>query len=171
MRKKLQRAETETENLKRKLTEREGELEELQKKKEEDDEDNGASLIPHIKVSLIQFLRNVALTDRQNEDLLTVIFNMMEFTDSEISDLKIARLNIKMVKGKPQRAASSSIAGGNSTNSMSKDADDGNLTNKKRGGLFGMFKGKSKDQANTSGNAGNASGSGLPPNLKPQRRR
>ena len=53
MRKKLQRAETETENLKRKLTEREGELEELQKKKEEDDEDNGASLIPHIKVSLI----------------------------------------------------------------------------------------------------------------------
>lgn len=70
-------------------------------KQEEDDEDSGKSLIPHIKVSLIQFMRNVALTDRSNEDILSIIFRMMEFTDTEIQELKIARLSIKMVKGKP----------------------------------------------------------------------
>lgn len=59
-------------------------MDELNEQKEIDDEDNGSSLIPHIKVTLIQFLRNVAITDRQNEDLLTIIFNMMEFTNVEI---------------------------------------------------------------------------------------
>ena len=41
-------------------------------------------MIPHIKVTLIQFLRNVPDTGRQNEDLLTIIFNMMDFTNTEI---------------------------------------------------------------------------------------
>ena len=95
-------------------------------------------------MTLIQFLRNVAITDRQNEDLLNIIFNMMEFTDVEITDLKMSRTAIKMVKGKPGRAASSSVGGpgGNSTNSMSKD-DDG-TGKQKRGGIFGMFN-KKKD--------------------------
>ena len=122
-------------------------------------------MIPHIKVTLIQFLRNVSLTDRQNEDLLTIIFNMMEFTEVEIQELKLARINLKMVKGKPQRAASSSVmGGGNSTNSMSKD-DDG--AGKQKKGFFGMFGRKAQDP--------NVSGGGLssggPPNLKPVPRR
>lgn len=98
-------------------------------------------------MTLIQFLRNVAITDRQNEDLLTIIFNMMDFTDIEITDLKMSRMAIKMVKGKQGRAASSSVGmgGGNSTNSMSKDDE---ATGKpKRGGIFGMFN-KKKDTGN-----------------------
>ena len=136
--------------------------------KEQQEEDSGQSLIPHIKVTLIQFLRNVALCDRQTEDLLTIIFNMMEFTDVEIQELKIARLNIKTVKSKLPRAASSSlgVGGGNSTNSISKD-DDG--SGKHRRGLFGgMFGGKKKDP-NMSGGA--ASTGGGAPNLKPVPRR
>lgn len=70
--------------------------------------------------------------------MLGIVFNMMEFTETEIQELKIARLNIKMVKGKPQRAASGSVArgGGNSTNSVS---HDGEVEGKKKRGLFGMF--------------------------------
>ena len=69
-------------------------------------------------------------------------------------------------KGKMARAASSNTAGGNSTNSMSKDADEGS---KPRRGLFGGMFGKKKD-ANTSqgGQSGNGS---MPPNLRPVPRR
>ena len=48
------------------------------------EDDFGENRLPHIKVTLIQFLRNVPLTDRQNEDLLTIIFSMMEFSDTEM---------------------------------------------------------------------------------------
>jgi len=76
-----------------------------------------------------------------------------------------------MVKGsgKPARAASSSLAGNSSANSMSKDADDGSA--KPRRGLFGgMFGGKKKDP-NMSGGA-NKSGSGsMPPQPRPAPRR
>lgn len=81
---KLNKAETENIELQKKLSHAEDQIESLTQQKEQDDEDNGSSLIPHIKVTLIQFLRNVGITDRQNEDLLTIIFNMMEFTDTEI---------------------------------------------------------------------------------------
>ncbi len=78
-----------------------------------------------------------------------------------------------MVKGKVTRAASSSIgAGGNSTNSMSKEEDVSKQP--KRGLLKKMFgRGNSASNANTSGNAANSgSAAGLPPpNLKPVARR
>jgi len=83
----------------------------------------------------------VALTDRQNEDLLTIIFGMMDFTDTEIQEMKIARLNIRLVKGKPVRNASASVNGGNSTNSISRE-DDGSIKPKR--GLFGGMFGKKK---------------------------
>ena len=111
----------------------------------------------------------MALTDPASEALLGIVINMMEFTDTEIQELKIARQNIKLVKGKqgkPQRAASGSVVrGGNSTNSISRDEEG---AAKPKRGLFGMF-GKKKQDANTSGN-GNAS-AGLPPTLKPVARR
>lgn len=91
LRQKLIRADTENIELSKQLTDLNGEINEIKAKNELDEEDNGSSLIPHIKVTLIQFLRNVSLTDRQNEDLLTIIFNMMDFTVIEIQELKIAR--------------------------------------------------------------------------------
>ena len=80
----LQEYEDENSELRAKIDQLESELAEYANQKELDDEDNGESLIPHIKVTLNQFLRNVPLIDRQNEDLLTVIFNMMKYTDREI---------------------------------------------------------------------------------------
>ena len=124
-------------------------------------------MIPHIKVTLIQFLRNVALTDRQNEDLLTIIFNMMSFTEVEVTDLKMSRTTIKMVKGKPARAASSSVAGvgGNSTNSMSRD-DEG-AAKPKRGLFGGMFNKKKGTDQNGSGTIASGGGS-MPPGMRPK---
>ena len=84
LRSKLERAEAENDELKEKLYRVQNELRELSEKQEQDDEDGGSSVIPHIKVTLIQFLRNVPDTGRQNEDLLTIIFNMMDFTNTEI---------------------------------------------------------------------------------------
>lgn len=80
----FQRSESECVDLKSKLVRLESQIMEIESQKELDDEDNGESLIPHIKVTLNQFLRNVPLIDRQNEDLLTVIFNMMKYTEREI---------------------------------------------------------------------------------------
>jgi len=104
---------------------------------------------------------------------------MMDFTVVEIQELKVARQMIKIVKGKPTRAASTSLAGGNSTNSMSKDNDEGSVKTGLKRGLFGaMFGNKNKagSNANVSGggtpNNGNGSAAGLPPpNLKPVARR
>ena len=133
------------------------------------EDDFGENRLPHIKVTLIQFLRNVPLTDRQNEDLLTIIFSMMEFSDTEMQELKIARLNIRVGKQKPARAASSSVAG-QSANSMSKDEDgSGKNASGKRGGLFGGLFNKKKSERDLSQGVQNASGGGglPPPNLRP----
>ena len=58
----------------------------------------------------------------------------------------MSRRTIKMVKGKPGRAASSSVtgtgAGGNSTNSMSKDEEG---ASRPKRGIFGMFNKKKGD--------------------------
>lgn len=70
---------------------------------------------------------------------------MMSFTEVEIADLRMSRTTIKMVKGKPARAASSSVTGvgANSTNSISRD-DEG-AAKPKRGLFGGMFNKKKTD--------------------------
>lgn len=63
----------------------------METEKDQEDEESGANMIPHIKANLILFLRNVAMTERQNEDLLTIVFNMMDFSKAEIQELQITR--------------------------------------------------------------------------------
>ena len=55
-----------------------------------------ATMIAHIKGTLIQFLKNLPLTEAKNEELLKIIFSMMEFTQTEIQDLYNNRVNIKV---------------------------------------------------------------------------
>lgn len=59
---------------------------------EEGDPEN---LIPHIKATLYQFLRNIPLSERSNEDLLTIIYNMMDFSVQEIQELKLIRISLR----------------------------------------------------------------------------
>jgi hypothetical protein len=49
--------------------------------------DEETTMIAHIKGTLIQFLKNLPLTDPKNEELLKIIYSMMEFTPNEISEL------------------------------------------------------------------------------------
>ena len=47
-----------------------------------------ASVIGHIKGTLIQFLKNTPLTEKNNEELLAIVFKMMEFTKEEIAEIQ-----------------------------------------------------------------------------------
>ena len=121
--------------------------------------------IAHIKGTLIQFLKKVPFTEKTNEDLLTPIFGMMDFSPNEIQELKIARINLqnkgaKLPKGKQGGALTTS------SQSMSREEDNGSQK-PKRGfkNLFGL-KGDSKGSKNNSG-AG-TSHDGI--NLKPIKR-
>ncbi len=43
--------------------------------------------LKHIKGTLLQFLKNCPFTDRNNEELLSIIFSMMEFTPEEKAEV------------------------------------------------------------------------------------
>ena len=82
-------------------------------------------MIQHIKGTLIQFLKNTPVTDRNNEGLLTVIFSMMEFQKEEIEEVQEHR--------RRQRCASQS--------SGQIDTEE-EVKKKTSKGIFGMFKKK-----------------------------
>jgi hypothetical protein len=51
----------------------------LQEQTEDD-----STAIQHIKGTLIQFLKSTPLTEKQNEELLKIIYSMMEFSPAEV---------------------------------------------------------------------------------------
>ena len=55
-----------------------------------------ASVIDHIKGTLIQFLKNCPLTDKNNEQLLAIVFSMMEFSKNEIQEIQSSRGRTKI---------------------------------------------------------------------------
>ena len=87
LRKQLAVAEQEVRELKQEL---ERAAEQLARNDEE------ATMIAHIKGTLIQFLKNLPLTDAKNEELLKIIYSMMEFTPNEITELYNQRVNVKV---------------------------------------------------------------------------
>lgn len=87
LRKQLAAAEIEIKSLREEL---ERATEALAKNDEE------ATMIAHIKGTLIQFLKNLPLTDAKNEELLKIIYSMMEFTPNEITELYNQRVNVKV---------------------------------------------------------------------------
>ena len=78
-----------------------------------------STVIAHIKGTLIQFLKNLPLTDLKNEELLKIIYSMMEFTTDEINELYNQRVNVKVnSKQKPgQKSTTSTGAAQNNTSS------------------------------------------------------
>ena len=84
--------------------------------KNEDD----VTVIAHIKGTLIQFLKNLPLTEQKNEELLKIIYSMMEFTPDEINELYNQRVNVK-VNSKAKigsTKAGGTSAGGNTSSSF-----------------------------------------------------
>ena len=61
-------------------------MEELERAKEELTQQDDVT-IAHIKGTLIQFLKNIPLTDPKNEEVLKILHSMMGFTTTEINDL------------------------------------------------------------------------------------
>ena len=122
--------------------------------------------IAHIKGTLIQFLKKAPFTEKTNEDLLMPIFGMMEFSPNEIQELKIARINLQSKNAKLPKGKSGGGALTTSSQSMSREEDNGSLK-PKRGikNLFGLKK-DSQGSKNNSG-AGNSK-DGI--NLKPIKR-
>ena len=136
---------------------------------DDDDSDNGDSMLPHIKSTLMQFLRNVPLGEQRNEEILAPIYSMMSFTPAEIQELKIARINARDQKqGKGSSLKKGNSTQGNSNASLSREEEG---QPKKKGLLGRMFTKKSRDgSTNMSGNGGSAAAAGTP-NLRPLPRR
>ena len=62
----------------------------------EQKESKDRDIIAYYKGKLIQFLKNVQLTDLKNEELLKIIQRWMEFTPNEISELYNQRASLKL---------------------------------------------------------------------------
>jgi len=121
---------------------------------------DGAGLIRHIKGTLLQFLKNCPVTDRNNEELLTIVFSMMEFTREEIQEVQDYR-QLKGGNNKGQvrgNSVSSSGGGGIGT-----DPNEEELKKRTSKGLFGMFRKGSRDKRGGKDEDSNSSQSGYTP--------
>ena len=112
-------------------------------------------LIKHIKGALAQFLRNCAVTDRNNEELLSIVFSMMEFTPLEVSEVQTFRQNKSKVGGARANSVSSSGAPGGGT-----DPSEDEIKKRTSKGLFGMFRKGSKDKRQGTPGADGSLGAG-----------
>eukprot|EP00347_Sterkiella_histriomuscorum_P017443 403349352 len=100
---------------------------ELQRSQQNSIHQGEKAMFDNIKGTLIQFLKNCPLTDKNNEILLDIVFEMMEFSDNQILEI-----NDKRKRGGP-RSGSVSHASGTEEEEVKKNV---------KKGIFGMFKKK-----------------------------
>ena len=84
-------------------------------------------IIENVKGTLMTFLKNCPITDKNNESLLTVIYSMMGFSKEEMLDV-----NTHRSKGK------------STSQSGTTDPDD-ELKKKSKKGILGMFGKREKE--------------------------
>lgn len=123
-------------------------------------------LIEHIKGTLIQYLKNVPLTDAANEALLKIIFSMMSFTDADVVELNLSRM---VLKGSNQKASQMlQKQGSTSKSNMSSGLNistGSDQQEKKKKGLLSIFNRNSK--TNEKGNSSRGEQTALAPQPKP----
>lgn len=78
--------------------------ESIELKKSESFEMMNNDNIKHIKATLLQFLKSVPPTDKNNEALLNVIFDMLYMRPEEIRDMKETRSKLKQVDTPKKKA-------------------------------------------------------------------
>ncbi len=83
------------------------------------------------------------MTDRNNEELLTIVFSMMEFTRDEISEVQDFRQSRQRGQGTPGVRANSVSSGGVLGGT---DPGDEELRKKTSKGIIGMFRKGSRDK-------------------------
>lgn len=126
----------------------------------------------HIKATLLQFLRSCPLTERNNEQLLSIVMNMMEFSKEEIGELSEAR-NVarhsgsaaNAGKGPRANSVSSGGAPGGHYGVGTTDTGEDELKKKTSKGIFGMFSRKGSSQrrdGNSNDNSQNITSPGKP---------
>ena len=104
-----------------------------QKHDQSDLEEDTATTISHIKGTLIQFLKTTPFTEKQNEELLKIVFSMMEFSPTEITELQNARM---LLKGN-NKAVVQSVQNSSSRVNTSGVSSEGEKKVKK--GILGLF--------------------------------
>ena len=85
---RLEQATTQIEELK-------SQLKEMTARQPADHDEDTSTTIAHIRGTLFQFLKTTPITDRQNEELLKIVFSMMEFSAAEVTELQNTRMLLK----------------------------------------------------------------------------
>ncbi|CDW85154.1 UNKNOWN [Stylonychia lemnae] len=98
---------------------------ELQRSQQQNSSINDKALFENVKGTLIPFLKNCPMTDKNNEVILEIIFDMMEFTEAQIAEVQDIR--------KKNRSGSISASGTETEEEVKKQT---------KKGIFGMFKKK-----------------------------
>ena len=88
-------------------------------------------------------------TEKQNEELLKIIYSMMEFSQAEISELQAARM---VLKGNNKVVQQLALQGSGSRSNTSGVSSEGNEKKVKKGLLSLFTKTKAKADANNSQN-------------------
>ena len=59
--------------------------------------------LKHVRSIMIQFLSKLPFTTKENEDILPVIFSMLNFTREDIDQITQSRAKLKQEEGKPAK--------------------------------------------------------------------
>ena len=84
------------------------------------------------------------MTDRNNEQLLTIVLGMMEFTKDEISEVQDLRQNSHRQIGTPGGVRANSVSSGGVLGGTDPGEDE--VRKKTSKGIFGMFRKGSRDK-------------------------
>lgn len=122
----------------------------------EETKEESAGLLKHIKGTLLQFLKQCPVTDKNNEELLSILLSMMECSQQEIQEVQSYRRNGK-------RANSVSSGGGAVGGTDPTEEDVRKKTSK---GIFGLFRKGSRDKR-TEGSGQDLSAGSLTSPMRP----
>ena len=116
-------------------------------------------------------MKNCPVTDRNNEELLSIVYSMMEFTREEISEVQ----DIRHQKNNKAGVRGSSVSSGGAMMAGGTDPGEDEIRKKTNKGIFGIFRKGSRDKRKEEDEKTNSnnSNSGITPtkNLTPIGRR
>lgn len=132
-----------------------GRVRSVDQRREEAKGDEG--VLKHIKGTLLQFLRQCPVTDKNNEELLSILLSMMECSQQEIQEVHSYRRNGKRAN---------SVSSGGAPVGGGTDPNEEDVRKKTSKGIFGLFRKGSRDKR-TEGSAQDLSAGSLTSPMRP----